>query len=47
MKSSEYRVKVHQAMEEAMRSDKEPSIVSCLSVKFGLMEITRQGEIRN
>lgn len=41
MKSSEYRVKVHQAMEEAMRSDRAKHSLLPIS-KFGLMEITRQ-----
>lgn len=41
MKSSEYRSKVHQAMEEAMRSDRAKHSILPIS-KFGLMEITRQ-----
>lgn len=41
MKSSEYRTKVHQAMEEAMRADRAKHSILPIS-KFGLMEITRQ-----
>ncbi len=41
MKSSEYRAKIHQAMEEAMRSDRAKHSILPIS-KFGLMEITRQ-----
>lgn len=41
MKSSEYRIKVLQALEEAMRSDRAKHSILPIS-KFGLMEITRQ-----
>lgn len=41
MKSSEYRVKVHQVLEEVMRSDRAKHSILPIS-KFGLMEITRQ-----
>jgi ribonuclease G len=41
MRSGEYRVKVMQAMEEAMRSDRAKHSILPIS-KFGLMEITRQ-----
>lgn len=41
MRSGEFRVKVHQAMEEAMRADRAKHSILPIS-KFGLMEITRQ-----
>jgi ribonuclease G len=41
MKSSEFRVKVHQVLEEVMRSDRAKHSILPIS-KFGLMEITRQ-----
>lgn len=41
MKSSEYRAKTHQAVEEAMRADRAKHSILPIS-KFGLMEITRQ-----
>lgn len=41
MKSQEYRHKLYQVMEEAMRSDRAKHSILPIS-KFGLMEITRQ-----
>jgi ribonuclease G len=41
MKSQEYRNKLYQVMEEAMKSDRAKHSILPIS-KFGLMEITRQ-----
>ena len=41
MKSSEYKHKLYDAMQEAMRTDKARHVILPIS-KFGLMEITRQ-----
>ena len=41
MRSAEYRAKILQAMEDAMKSDKAKHSILAIS-KFGLMEITRQ-----
>ncbi len=41
MKSAEYKHKLYEAMQEAMRPDKARHVILPVS-KFGLMEITRQ-----